>query len=150
MTNTETIKNYKKTIANAKKVKKILKKSWMRPDILNACNYIIDNYKLEDAENLKYWLYDFCSLHNINHLSGYDGIFTPIKIDTFSKPYLELVQKWIENWNADERLTRRGAYDYTIHIEWNKGRYSREYKWCGNGYYYLLLDHETALFYEKD
>ena len=34
--------------------------------------------------------------------------------------------------------------------ECNKGWYSEEYRNCGNGHYYLLLDHEHALFYEDD
>lgn len=31
-----------------------------------------------------------------------------------------------------------------------KAWYSEEYKGCGNGHYYLALDHNTALFYEND
>jgi len=143
-------KDYKKNIANAKKIKKILEKSWMRTNILESVNFIIENYKLDDEINLKYWLYDFCSKNNISHLNSYDWIFAPVKIKTFSESYLQLVKKWIESWNADERLTRRWSYDYSIHINWNKWRYNREYRNCWNWYYYLMLDHETALFYEKD
>jgi hypothetical protein len=146
----QAIKDYNKNIKNAKKVKKILEKSWMRTDLLESVDFIIKNYRLDDEVKLKYWLYDFCSIHHINHVSGYDGIFSPVKIKTFSGPYLQMVKKWIENWNADERLTKRWTYDYSIHITWNKWWYSREYRWCWNWYYYLMLDHETALFYEKD
>jgi len=143
-------KDYKKNIVNAKKIKKILEKSWLRTDILESVNFIIQNYKLDDEINLKYWLYDFCSINHISHLSWYDWIFAPIKITTFSESYLWLVKKWIESWNADERLTRRWKFDYSIHVDWKQARYSREYRYCWNWYYYLLLDYDTALFYEKD
>lgn len=145
--NEQTIKNYMRNIKNAKKVKKLLEKSWMRPKLLNSCNYIIKNYKLEDEET---WLWEFCNKNKIGHISCYNCVYEPIKVTNFSEPYLQLVKKRIENWNADERLTSKWKYDYSIHIDWKKWWYNREYKWCGNGYYYLLLDHEHALFYEKD
>jgi hypothetical protein len=43
--------NYKKIIRNAKKVKSILEKSKMRPEILNSMNYIIENYTIDDEIN---------------------------------------------------------------------------------------------------
>ena len=43
---------------------------------------------------------------------------------------------------------------YDVSVEYDPGRqkawYSEEYKDCGNGHYYLMLDHSTALFYEND
>ena len=48
-----------------------------------------------------------------------------------------------------------GGYDYSIEIRKNEdgtiiGWYSAEYKGCGNGHYYLLLDAEHAIYYEDD
>lgn len=45
-----------------------------------------------------------------------------------------------------------GAYDYTFEYEpeKNKAWYSKEYKGCGNGHYYIALNAETALFVEDD
>ena len=38
------------------------------------------------------------------------------------------------------------SYDPERNMAW----YSEEYRGCGNGYYYLALDGNTAVFYEKD
>lgn len=48
-----------------------------------------------------------------------------------------------------------GSYDYSISFEKTNsgellGWYSAEYKGCGNGHYYLLLDATHALYYEDD
>ena len=49
-----------------------------------------------------------------------------------------------------------GKYDYSIHVCWDekeqdaKGYFSEEYHGCGNGYYYIMLDAEHAMFVEKD
>ena len=48
-----------------------------------------------------------------------------------------------------------GSYDYSIEVRKNDdgtiyGWYSAEYKGCGNGHYYLLLDAEHALYCEDD
>ena len=49
----------------------------------------------------------------------------------------------------------RGSYDYSVEIRKDKngelkGWYSAEYKNCGNGHYYLLLDATHAIYYEDD
>lgn len=48
-----------------------------------------------------------------------------------------------------------GSYDYSVSVQTCKDGqprawYSAEYKNCGNGHYYLLLDASHALFYEND
>lgn len=48
-----------------------------------------------------------------------------------------------------------GSYDYSIEVRKNEdgtiyGWYSAEYKGCGNGHYYLLLDATHAIFCEDD
>lgn len=42
------VKHYNAIIKNCKKIKKVLEKSGLWEDILNSCNYIINNYKFED------------------------------------------------------------------------------------------------------
>jgi len=49
----------------------------------------------------------------------------------------------------------RGSYDYSVSVRREpdgtiKGWYNAEFKGCGNGHYYLLLDATHALFYEDD
>ena len=50
--------------------------------------------------------------------------------------------------------TGRVRVNYDVSAEYDpvkqRAWYSEEYKDCGNGYYYLMLDHSTALFVEKD
>ena len=54
--------------------------------------------------------------------------------------------------HKDYSDTARASYDVSIrynadkHMAW----YSEEYKNCGNGHYYLALDHNTAVFCEND
>ena len=51
------------------------------------------------------------------------------------------------------RLSRiRTSYDVSVEYypENNKGHYAEEYRGCGNGHYYLMLDHSTALWVEDD
>lgn len=56
-----------------------------------------------------------------------------------------------EEYVGGNNYTGQG-YDVTVHYnpELNKGWYSEEYRNCGNGHYYLMLDATHALFYEDD
>ena len=67
---------------------------------------------------------------------------------------------WIKN-NIKSSLDSRTDYrtlripcTYDVSFEYsadkNKAWYSEEYKNCGNGHYYIALDHNTALFLEDD
>jgi hypothetical protein len=42
------MKHYNTVIRNCKKIKRILEKSGLWENILESCNYIINNYTLED------------------------------------------------------------------------------------------------------
>ena len=52
-------------------------------------------------------------------------------------------------WSQDRIRT---SYDVSVKYDpgEQKAWYSEEYKNCGNGHYYLMLDHSTALFLEND
>ncbi len=62
----------------------------------------------------------------------------------------------IENALADKRSYSTGRvivkYDnsFEYNAEKNKAWYSEEYRNCGDGYYYLALDANTAIYYDKD
>lgn len=51
---------------------------------------------------------------------------------------------------------RSPRYDHDARVRWENGKdepcgyYSEEYHNCGNGYYWILLDHQHAMFVEKD
>ena len=142
-------KSYNKNIRNAKSIKKILEKSWLWANLLDSVNYIIDNYTLDDEVNTGLW--DYCHEHKITTLSWYDCISRPFKIKSFSKEYLELIKKQYDAWVKDHYYTY-WSYDYSIATdpESKKAWYSAEYKWCWNWHYYLMLDWDTAMFYEDD
>lgn len=142
-------KAYKKLIANAKAIKKCLEKSWMWENMLKSVNYIIDNYSFETYQTKNLW--DFCHENEISTPSGYDHIFKPFKIKSFSRSYLELIKKQYDEWIKDHYFTY-WSYDYSISTdpENKKAWYSAEYKWCWNWHYYIMLDWDTALFMEDD
>lgn len=51
---------------------------------------------------------------------------------------------------------RGPRFDHDVRVRWEneakevRGWYDEEYHGCGNGYYFLLLDHHYAMFMEKD
>lgn len=64
---------------------------------------------------------------------------------------LEQIQKAL---NTKTRYTTTGRTSYDVSFEYNptvdRAWYSEEFKGCGNGHYYLALNHEYAVFYEDD
>ena len=143
------VKHYNTIIKNCKSIKRILEKSWLRDNILESCNYIIKNYKMKDE--LETWIYDYCNQHKIDHLSMNDHVYWPSKITSFTERQLEKVKKALEE-KTEYRDYTCWNFDFSISTQegWKKAWYSREYHWCWNGYYYLLLDYNHALFYEQD
>lgn len=63
----------------------------------------------------------------------------------------ERIKKALED---KTELSLRSRANYDVSFEYNPEKkyawYSEEYKDCGNGHYYLALDHNTALFSEND
>lgn len=142
-------KSYKKLMANAKAVKKCLEKSWMWENLLKSVNYILENYSFQDYLDKELW--DYCHEHGISQLSGNSWIYRPFKIKSFRPAKLEFIKQQYEAWIPDHYFAY-GSYDYSISTcpQDKKAWYSAEYKWCGNGHYYVMLDWDTALFYEDD
>ena len=71
---------------------------------------------------------------------------------TANEEYKSQIKKHIEAETAYSITRVRTNYD--VSFEYNpdkkKAWYSEEYKNCGNGHYYIALDHNTALFVEDD
>ena len=61
------------------------------------------------------------------------------------------LQQAIKN-KTDYSAGQTVSYDVSVNYQAkdNKAWYSEEYRNCGNGHYYLALDHSTALYYEDD
>lgn len=68
-----------------------------------------------------------------------------------NKQYKEMIKQAIEN-KRKEHIATTVSYDVSFEYnpECNKAWYSEEYRGCGNGHYYLALDHNTAVHYEDD
>lgn len=79
-----------------------------------------------------------------------------LKTMYFGKHDNRYVKECISNALAEKRryCSERYRTSYDVSFEYDPSRnmawYSEEYKDCGNGYYYIALDANTALFIEKD
>ena len=153
----------KRFIKRLEKVEKKLSKTGLWPNILNSVK------KMLGDENL---LKDFCQvcenkgtytayntyinrIDDINLMCNLYVMKSPMKKPVYARyDGLEnMTKNAIEN-KQDARHRWFGSYDYSIEVSHDKGCsmawYSEEFKGCGNGHYYLLLDAETALFCEDD
>lgn len=146
---------------NVNKIIKYLSDSGLWQEKLEDCKYLIT---LSDDEiiSLKKNFYDESKKHNIT-LWGNDcfysffeerGIKSVNFEDKFHKDFVVKNIKQAIRDKVDYRTRWRKNYDNSIHIEHGnnklRGWYSEEYKNCGNGHYYYLLDATHALYGEKD
>lgn len=70
----------------------------------------------------------------------------------YNRDYKVEIQKHIEE-RTECSFFARTSYDVSFHYapdKKNAAWYSEEYKGCGNGHYYIALDHNTAWFMEND
>lgn len=148
---------------NLKNVVKYLTASGLWQKQLNGARYLLS---LSDNE-LKALAYDYNYVFNDElKAQGIDFFGVDCFCDLFGKKIKTI------NWEADEkeyqtnnisraikekinyRYRWRKNYDNKIELNFDnnepRGWYSEEYKNCGNGYYYYLLDEKHVLFGEKD
>ena len=146
---------------NVNKIIKYLSDSGLWQEKLEDCKYLTT---LTDDEiiSLKKNFYDESKKHNIR-LWGIDcfysffeerGIKSVNYEDKFHKDFVVKNIKQSIRDNENYHTTWRKNYDNSIRIENSnnnlRGWYSEEYKNCGNGHYYYLLDATHALYGEKD
>ena len=77
-----------------------------------------------------------------------------VNYDTYSKlNVISMIEDGIKKGNFPNYRWRKG-YDNSVEVKTNNnivcGWYSEEYKDCGNGHYYLLIDARHAFFCEND
>jgi hypothetical protein len=147
---------------NTKSIIKYLTSSGFWPDILAN---MIKLQELSD-EDLKYLCeceYDehntFMEEHGIDHISpdmyysliSKRGIIT-INWGDASNNWIK--RGWLEALNEKRKYSMRWTVSYDNSVEYNpegeRAWYSEEYRGCGNGHYYLLLDEKHAAFREDD
>lgn len=85
-----------------------------------------------------------------------DWVKCQLKAMYFGKEQNEYVKGELKKAIAEKRSwsQNRIQVSYDVSVEYNaekqRAYYSEEYRRCGNGHYYLALDHSTAMFYEDD
>ena len=147
---------------NTKSIIKYLTSSGFWPDIL-ANMKKLQQLKDEDLEYLCECEYDehntFMEEHGIDHISpdmyysliSKRGIIT-INWGDASNNWIK--RGWLEALNEKRKYSMRWTVSYDNSVEYNpegeRAWYSEEYRGCGNGHYYLLLDEKHAAFREDD
>lgn len=80
------------------------------------------------------------------------GITKPMYFGSQNRQYKDLIKDHIQNQSP--YTIYRIPVGYDVSFEYNakeqKAWYSEEYRHCGNGHYYIALDHSCALFIETD
>lgn len=81
-----------------------------------------------------------------------DPTFKTIKLGYCSQMYKKEIAEAISSKAAYNTESVLEKYDHSFRYDpgVNRAWYNEEYHNCGNGYYYLALDENTAIFYEKD
>ena len=146
---------------NTKSIIKYLSVSGMWPDILAN---MIKLQQLSD-EDLKY-LYEceydehntFMEKKGIEHISPdmYDSLSSQRGIITINwgRGHDWIKRGWLNALNEKRKYSMRWTVSYDNSVEYNpdgnRAWYSEEYRGCGNGHYYLLLDEKHAAFREDD
>ena len=150
-------------IKRLEKVKRILEKTGLWPSILNSIKKMMDDEDLlknfcdvYDKEGSYAAYKAYREIGDVNLMCNLYGMKSPLKKPSYYHGYTgleEMTKNAIEN-KQNARHRWYGNYDYSVEVSHDKGCsmawYSEEFKGCGNGHYYLLLDAETALFCEDD
>lgn len=152
----------------AKDAVKYLTESGFWPDIKKEIEYFLENVDIEDfckdmekgsyknfycqrGEGQKY---AWCSTYQVFESFYGKNCWKSIP---WSKYNRQRESAEVENAIKDKKEYHRrwtNGYDNTIEITFNddypRGWLSCEYRNCGNGHYYLMLDATHAIFYEDD
>lgn len=147
-------KQYKKVINNAKKIKNILLESWLWSSLIPNLDSVLMNIDFHKFNN---GIYEWGQSHWLGYALTDALCWTwPIKQDRFPIERIKNSIEKIKNWEIEsDRDYDYWQFDYSMSLckekDWEiKWFYSREYKGCGNWYYYYLLSPEYILFAERD
>lgn len=147
---------------NTKNIIKYLTASGLWPDILENMMKL-QQLKDEDLEYLCKCEYrehnTFMDEHGIEHISPdmYYSLLSKRGIITINwgGAYNDWIKRgWLNALNEKRKYSMRWTVSYDNSVEYNpegkRAWYSEEYRGCGNGHYYLLLDEKHAAFREDD
>lgn len=128
-------------------------------DRWNAFQEMNAKYGMGLSMDEAYALSTPAGIKTVNYKRYYEGCY----------PEKDIVRRYLQEAREGKTTPYNYAKDVTYHrsISWQKGYdnsvsvsrfedgtvkawYSEEYRGCGNGYYYLLLDETYAMFCEKD
>ena len=147
---------------NTKNIIKYLTASGLWPDILEN---MVKLQQLEDKELEYLYLCEYDELQayltnrGIEHISVdmYHSLSSQRGIITINwgGAYNDWIKRgWLEALNEKRKYSMRWTVSYDNSVEYNpdgnRAWYSEEYRGCGNGHYYLLLDEKHAAFREDD
>ena len=146
---------------NTKSIVKYLTASGMWPDIL-ANMLKLQGLSDDDLKYLYECEYDdhnkFMQEHGIDHISPdmYHSLSSQRGIITINwgQGHDWIKQGWLLALQEKRKYSMRWTVSYDNSVEYNpdgnRAWYSEEYRGCGNGHYYLLLDEKHAAFREDD
>ena len=146
---------------NIKNIIKYLTASGLWPDILENMKKL-QQLKDEDLEYLCKCEYSehntFMDEHGIDHISPdmYYSLLSKRGIITINwgRGHDWIKRGWMTALNERRKYSMRWTVSYDNSVEYNpdgnRAWYSEEYRGCGNGHYYLLLDEKHAAFREDD
>jgi hypothetical protein len=146
---------------NTKSIVKYLTASGMWPDIL-ANMLKLQGLSDDDLKYLYECEYDdhnkFMQEHGIDHISPdmYHSLSSQRGIITINwgQGHDWIKQGWLLALQEKRKYSMRWTVSYDNSVEFNpdgnRAWYSEEYRGCGNGHYYLLLDEKHAAFREDD
>lgn len=150
---------------NLKKIVKYLTESGFWEYHLNGAKWLLSltDYQLELMRDWKEYQAHLKMLPEQVQFFGCDCFCALFEKKIRTIPFLPDERKFREEQIANAlekkenvRGSWRGNYDCSFEIRFDKERntikgwYSEEYKGCGNGHYYFLLDHKHVIFGEDD
>ncbi len=147
---------------NTKNIIKYLTASGLWPDILENMMKLqqLNDEDLEYLCKCEYGEHNtFMQEHGIEHISPdmYYSLLSKRGIITINwgGAYNDWIKRgWLNALNEKRKYSMRWTVSYDNSIEYNpegeRAWYSEEYRGCGNGHYYLLLDEKHAAFREDD
>jgi hypothetical protein len=145
--------NNEKFAKNARKLVSILKQSGLWQNIVDRMEneYNYEFSKMVECEaDFAYSILNW-KVKRMNFRPKAKWWISKESANEENEQKLNYIKECVAN-KRDCTVTTRNSYDirFDYVAEKQKAWYSEEYKGCANGHYYLAIDSEHAIYYEKD